>query len=481
VKARGRGGRALVGGVLAALVAAAPAFLAQSPAGASPLAAAGPPPSRTGSLLSEVAGPGLALSAVSLRPAGANGEAKPRGVLFARPYTRAALVRAERAAARAAAGLQSASRTVATLTSEEHRDLAALRTMAGKPATGAAPITSQPGGGLFGAPGTTGTAGRSLSTMPSFGLQTRLARDSADLAEARLALAERVSEAEQALAVLSLVRLTAPVAGLHVPPNLGIPTVVYDAYVNAAREMAHYDPSCHLSWQDVAALGRIESDHARYANTSIAANGDTYPSILGPALNGTGGNGTYRIPAGITWDGPGPWERAVGPMQFLPTTWLAIRPLMPPLPRGVPADPNNVYAATLAAGTYLCLSAGPAGMGSLSGIMAAYYSYNHSASYVAEALANALAYGATITPAPTTADLNPPAPSSPPPVPPRSQRRPPAGPKAKATPTTKPPATTPTTKPTTKPPATTPTTKPPATTPTTKRPAPTTSAGSGGS
>jgi hypothetical protein len=472
--------RALAGAVLAAVVAAAPAFLALTPASAAPLAAVAPPPYGAGSLLSAVAGSGLALSVASFRPTRVNGERKPRGILFASPYTRAALLRAERAAARAAAGLQLASATVAKLSSEEHRDLATLRTMAGIPGTGGPSISFKEGPGLLAATGDPGGAAQRGSVSSSLNLQTRLARNSADLAEARLTLAERVSQAEQALSMLSLVHLTAPVSGLHVPSSLEIPGVVYDAYVNAAKEMGRYDPSCHLSWQDVAALGRIESDHARYANTSIAANGDTYPSILGPPLNGTGGNGSYRVPPGITWDGPGPWERAVGPMQFLPTTWLSILSLMPPLPSGVPADPNNVYAATLAAGTYLCLSAGPAGMGSRSGIMAAYYSYNHSASYVAEALANALAYGATITPAPTLADLNPPAPSGPPPVPPRSQRRPPAParPKAKAgkpsalssstSPTATKPAAGPSTKPTapakarTRPPAS----KPPASQPT---------------
>src|SRR3546814_20580862 len=54
---------------------------------------------------------------------------------------------------------------------------------------------------------------------------------------------------------------------------------------------------------------------------------------------------------GGRWDGDARWDRAVGPMQFIPGTWKSF---------GVDgsgdglADPNNVFDAATAAARYLC-------------------------------------------------------------------------------------------------------------------------------
>lgn len=229
------------------------------------------------------------------------------------------------------------------------------------------------------------------------------ARTGRRLSHLRVELSRAQRAADRATARVHLLELAAPA------PGLDIPSVVLAAYRYAAARMAVLAPACHLSWPDIAALGRIESGQAQVAGTRLAANGDSYPPVLGPPLDGTGGNGAYPLPATVTWDGAGPWERAVGPLQFLPTTWQRVARHLPPLPPGVPADPNNVYAAALGAGIYLCDAAGPAGMASLAGIKAAYFSYNHSAGYVREALANAVHYGAHITPAPSLAPPAPPA------------------------------------------------------------------------
>lgn len=191
---------------------------------------------------------------------------------------------------------------------------------------------------------------------------------------------------DAARARLRLLLLAAPV------PSTGIPQVVQNAYLEAQSYLASSDPSCQLSWADLAAIGQIESGQARWDGTRLASNGETYPPILGPALNGKHGTAALASPSVPLFDGAGPYERAVGPMQLLPTTWLSVAPS---LPTGIPNDPNNVYSAAMAAGIYLCRAAGPAGMRSPAGLRRAYASYNHSRSYVRHAVSLARRFGAT--------------------------------------------------------------------------------------
>ena len=67
-----------------------------------------------------------------------------------------------------------------------------------------------------------------------------------------------------------------------------------------------------------------------------------------------------------------PGDRAVSPLQFIPSSWRQW---------GV-GNPNNIYDSTLAAGRYLC--AGETDPTAPAQLQAAIYRYNHSASYVAE-------------------------------------------------------------------------------------------------
>ncbi len=217
------------------------------------------------------------------------------------------------------------------------------------------------------------------------------AESAAGLTRAQLASAQ--SRLQSAQATLAVAQLAAPA------PGTDIPQIVLQAYQHAADVTAMINPSCHLSWQDVAALGRIESGHAQHGSTRIAANGDTYPPILGPPLDGTSGNAALPLPPISYYDGPGPWEEAVGPMQFLPTSWASVA-----MSGGTDTtpDPNNVFDAALGAANYLCRAVGPGGrLDTAAGLQTAYFSYNHSASYVAEAMSNVNYYGATLIPSAT--------------------------------------------------------------------------------
>jgi hypothetical protein len=173
---------------------------------------------------------------------------------------------------------------------------------------------------------------------------------------------------------------------------LGIPGVVLDAYLHAQQVMSVQDAGCKLPWWLLAGIGKIESNQAE--GGEVDTNGTTLRPILGPELNGS--NGFAAIPAinGGQWTGDPVWQRAVGPMQFLPSTWLAW---------GDGGNPNNVYDSALAAGRYLC--AGGGDLSQPADQAAAVFSYNHSNSYVQIVLLWANAYHNGVTPLPETTVL----------------------------------------------------------------------------
>jgi membrane-bound lytic murein transglycosylase B len=240
-----------------------------------------------------------------------------------------------------------------------------------------------------------------------------------------------------------------------------IPALTLRAYREAAAWAAGFDPDCRLPWPVLAGIGRIESNHGLFGGpaTRFSAGGTVSPRITGPPLDG---NGVARIPDsdGGRWDGDATWDRAVGPMQFIPTTWAS-------LGRDGNgdrvADPNNLFDAAVSAAGYLCLS-GDGDLGDPARLRQAIYSYNHSWPYVDAVLGWARLYQGGVTTGPAVPS-GPPAPSTT------------AAPTTGA-PTTGPPAPDPTTttrRPTTTEPPTS-TTRPPTTTdPTTTRP-PTTTA-----
>ncbi|MFC5140782.1 lytic transglycosylase domain-containing protein [Actinomycetospora rhizophila] len=155
-----------------------------------------------------------------------------------------------------------------------------------------------------------------------------------------------------------------------------VPARALQAYGVADQAVKREKPDCNLSWVTIAGLARIESNHGRYRGASIAGNGDVTPRIIGVPLDGTGGNRTIGDTDGGVLDGDRALDRAVGPLQFIPSTWAKWR--SDGNGDGV-ADPNNIDDAALAAGRYLCandrdLATGP-------GWRAAVLSYNNSDEY----------------------------------------------------------------------------------------------------
>ncbi|NUQ99976.1 MAG: lytic transglycosylase domain-containing protein, partial [Streptomyces sp.] len=82
----------------------------------------------------------------------------------------------------------------------------------------------------------------------------------------------------------------------------------------------------------------------------VNADGTTITPILGPQLDGNG-FALIKDTDGGKYDGNSSYDQAVGPMQFIPSTWAWAG--RDGNGDGV-KDPNNVYDAALAAGHYLC-------------------------------------------------------------------------------------------------------------------------------
>src|SRR3954453_3178185 len=170
----------------------------------------------------------------------------------------------------------------------------------------------------------------------------------------------------------------------------GIPNVALNAYRVAAARMANSSPGCGIDWALLAGIGRVESNHGRFHGAPLNSDGPSPPRIMGPALNGVS-FAFIRDTDGGSFDGDSSVDRAVGPMQFIPSTWRAY---------GVDADgsgkadPFNVNDAALAAANYLCHAGG--NLRTDAGQRKAVMAYNHSDSYVNEVLALAHAYAAGI-------------------------------------------------------------------------------------
>ena len=159
--------------------------------------------------------------------------------------------------------------------------------------------------------------------------------------------------------------------------------LLLDAYQRAADAMAVRRPDCKVRWTALAAIGRVESNHGRWRGTRAALNGDLWPVILGKPLDGT--NNTRHIAdtdAG-EYDGDSVVDRAVGPMQFIPSTWTRVQ--LDGNGDGI-ANPNNVYDATLTAAEYLCRAARAGPLETDEALRPAFFSYNRSEAYVERVL-----------------------------------------------------------------------------------------------
>src|SRR5215213_880976 len=167
----------------------------------------------------------------------------------------------------------------------------------------------------------------------------------------------------------------------------GVPFPALAAYRSADDALADADPSCRLDWSLLAGIGRIESNHGRYGGATLGADGVSRPAIIGIPLDGRPGVARITDTDGGLLDGDDVFDRAVGPMQFIPGTWATLG--SDGDGDGV-ADPHDLDDAAMSAAAYLC--AGSGDLSTESGARAALLRYNHSDEYATDVLTWARAY-----------------------------------------------------------------------------------------
>ncbi|MGZ4786446.1 MAG: hypothetical protein ACXV5S_12325 [Acidimicrobiales bacterium] len=165
-------------------------------------------------------------------------------------------------------------------------------------------------------------------------------------------------------------RMTARVTGTD------LSLVALDAYWRAAMVTAYVNPACKLRWTALAGIGRVESLHGTYGGGPLDGNGETIAPIIGIALDGSHNTAVIRDTDGGAIDTDPVYDRAVGPMAFLPTSWHAYG--RDGNNDGV-ADVQNIYDAALASSVLLCRAAP---LDNDANLRSAYYAYNRSDVYV---------------------------------------------------------------------------------------------------
>lgn len=165
----------------------------------------------------------------------------------------------------------------------------------------------------------------------------------------------------------------------------GLSETALDAYARA--ELAAPE-GCGLGWATLAGIGWIESQHGTLGGRTLGADGRSSSPILGPALDGTGEFAAIRATAETTtYHGDPVWDHAVGPMQFIPSTWE--RWAADGDGDGV-RDPNDLDDAALAAADYLCADGRDLTTGQ--GWTGAVLSYNNARVYLDDVHAAATSY-----------------------------------------------------------------------------------------
>lgn len=149
-----------------------------------------------------------------------------------------------------------------------------------------------------------------------------------------------------------------PIAGLPDPDwvartaeRTGVPGRILSAYAGASLRMSAAHPGCRIGWNTLAGIGVVESVHGSFGGAYVGSDGTVSPPITGVSLDGSAG--LMAIPdtdRGVL-DGDAEWDRAVGPMQFIPTTWHQYAQDGNGDGR---ANPHQIDDAVLTAATYLC-------------------------------------------------------------------------------------------------------------------------------
>jgi membrane-bound lytic murein transglycosylase B len=174
----------------------------------------------------------------------------------------------------------------------------------------------------------------------------------------------------------------------RIASRTGIGAIALSAYATADLRLGVEQPRCGLSWSTLAGVGYVESRHGTIGGRSLGADGRPgLTPIFGVALTGAGPVAHVADSDNGRLDGDAHNDRAIGPMQFVPTAW---RRWGSDGDGDGATDPQDVYDAAYSAGRYLCASGVP--IKTAVAWTRAVLSYNPSASYVRDVLAAANAY-----------------------------------------------------------------------------------------
>lgn len=155
-----------------------------------------------------------------------------------------------------------------------------------------------------------------------------------------------------------------------------IPQRALQAYANAHAITAAAQPNCRITWVTLAAIAAVESQHGGFQGRTLKPDGWSSEPIIGVPLNGAPGVKAIADTDNGLLDGDKVWDHAVGPFQFIPSTWAKWRA---DGNKDEVTDPQNIDDSALAAAQYLCadnriLSSGD-------GWLRAILSYNESLEY----------------------------------------------------------------------------------------------------
>ncbi|MFD2029052.1 lytic transglycosylase domain-containing protein [Promicromonospora aerolata] len=187
---------------------------------------------------------------------------------------------------------------------------------------------------------------------------------------------ESAAKPDKAADAVPLADLARPEWLRDVSESTAIPERALAAYAGASLRLAQTRPECGVGWNTLAGIGAVETIHGSYGGASASTDGTVRPSIIGIALDGSEGVKEILDTDKGELDGDEEYDRAVGPMQFIPTTW---KDYAEDGNLDGETDPNQIDDAALTAALYLCDSGGD--VTTDDGWSTALGTYNQSVSY----------------------------------------------------------------------------------------------------
>ncbi|MDJ1371222.1 hypothetical protein C7K25_07550 [Gulosibacter molinativorax] len=134
----------------------------------------------------------------------------------------------------------------------------------------------------------------------------------------------------------------------------GIPERALAAYAGADL-VASNVYGCRVGWNTLAGIGYVESHHGTLFGGGVQPDGETSQKIYGIPLDGTNNTMAIEDTDKGRLDNDTEWDRAMGPLQFIPTTWEIW---------GTDGngdgieDPHHIDDAAMTAALYLCNAQG---------------------------------------------------------------------------------------------------------------------------